>query len=168
MTYYDEIASGYDALHKEEQLKKLHVIHDHIDFCAGETLLDVGCGTGFSLDFFTGVVATGIDPAQKLVEQYAGEQKILVGGAESLPFKDSSFDVVISVTAIQNFTDLRAGLSEMFRCGTNRFALTLLKNSPKVDLVRVYIKELAQEKFAGDFSLFEEEHYQDVFFFIQN
>ncbi|MFP4523521.1 MAG: class I SAM-dependent methyltransferase [Candidatus Nanoarchaeia archaeon] len=167
MTYYDEIARGYDALHKEEQLKKLHIISNRLSLTQGETLLDVGCGTGFSLDFFSGVVTTGVDPAKKLVEQYTGKQKILVGCAESLPFDNSSFDVVISVTAIQNFSDLRQGLQEIFRCATNRFALTLLKNSSRVDQVRKILKELAQKKFLQGYSFVEEEHYQDIFFFIQ-
>ena len=46
MTYYDEIASGYEELHSEEQLAKIGLIKDHFRVTVKDKLLDVGCGTG--------------------------------------------------------------------------------------------------------------------------
>lgn len=132
--YYDDIASGYDELHKEEQLAKLAFIAGLGIIKPTDKLLDVGCGTGFSLDYFEVREAVGIDPAKKLVEQYGGEKKILVGRAEELPFEDGSFDVVISVTAVHNFMDIEKGLREMRRVGNSRFIFSILKGAiSKVD-----------------------------------
>lgn len=142
MNYYDAIAEGYNELHKEEQLKKLHVIFDSGIVDESDALLDVGCGTGFSLDFFAVQKAVGIDPSEKLVQQYRGAQEIHVGSAEELPFADNSFDCVISVTALQNFTDLRKGLQEIRRVGRNRFALTTLKRSKIVPELESLLKEI--------------------------
>ena len=142
MTYYDEIAAGYNELHKAEQLQKLSFIEDLDIIRPTDTLLDVGCGTGFSLDYFTVRKATGIDPAKQLIEQYDGRQRIMLGNAEDLPFEDESFDVVISVTAIQNFEHIRRGLEEIHRVGSGRWVLTFLKASNKADNILALIKEI--------------------------
>ena len=46
MSYYDEIATGYDALHKEEQLQKLLLMLDALEVSDADSVLDVGCGAG--------------------------------------------------------------------------------------------------------------------------
>ncbi len=142
MTYYDDIAGGYDNLHKKEQLAKLAVIK-RLDIIKPEdTLLDVGCGTGFSLDFFTVKDAVGIDPAKKLLALYEGTKKTIVATAEHLPFADDSFDVIISITAVQNFENIKKGLEEMLRVGKERFIITCLQSSPQVEKIESRIDKV--------------------------
>lgn len=129
--YYNQIAEGYDELHKEEQLKKLSVIKYSGIIHSTDLLLDVGCGTGFSLDYFVVKQSVGVEPAAKLLEQYKGVSQTIVGCAEKLPFSDNQFDVVISLTAIQNFSNVKQGLEEIRRVGKDRFALTFLKKLSK-------------------------------------
>lgn len=165
MNYYDEIAKGYDSLHKEEQLKKLSIIKSRNIVKKSDSLLDVGCGTGFSLDYFDIKEAVGIDPSQKLISQYkyydGANKKILKGIAEELPFKNNSFDIVISVTAIQNFDDITKALNEIKRVGKERFVLTVLKKSSKL----IKFRELISVLFCD--SLIEEiEEEKDIIFFI--
>ncbi len=145
MTYYDEIAKTYNELHKEEQMKKLKIILDEDLISSSDKLLDVGCGTGFSLDYFDVIESVGIDPAEKLIEQYAGKNKALVGCAENLPFENDFFDVVISITAIQNFEDIQKGLKEIKRVGKNKFGLTFLKRSIKSQLIEKLIRKTFSE-----------------------
>ena len=130
--YYDGIASGYDALYGEEQqiklqaIKRLLVNHN----IQGKTLLDVGCGTGISSDYFVdnfNCNVTGIDPSKGLIKQNnANKSQLIVGGAERLPFDNESFDVVVSVSAIQNFTNIKKGLAEITRVGKDLFVLTFM------------------------------------------
>ncbi|MFP4118565.1 MAG: class I SAM-dependent methyltransferase [Candidatus Woesearchaeota archaeon] len=162
MDYYDSIASGYDELHKEEQLKKIALIDKAEIVTESDRLLDVGCGTGFSLDHFPVKEAVGIDPSQGLISQYEGEQKIMQGYAENLPFDDHSFDVVISLTAIQNFDDIEKGLLEMKRVGKDRFALTILKRSPSTNLTRAFVKEIFE-----DYTVEELDEEKDIIFLIR-
>ena len=142
MTYYDEIAEGYDELHKEEQLKKLEIIKKHISVDSDESLLDVGCGSGISTLYFK-CNATGVDPSEHLIElaKSKGGAKFIVGSAENLSFSDNSFDFVISITAIQNFNDLEKGLSEIKRVGKKLFVISVLKKSSKLDKIQNLIEQ---------------------------
>ncbi|MBU1976133.1 MAG: class I SAM-dependent methyltransferase [Nanoarchaeota archaeon] len=133
MTYYDEIADGYDDLHKEEQEKKLVLIKKLISPSKNDLLLDVGCGSGISTRFWD-CDRVGIDPSQKLIEiaiDKDGKGRYLVGSAESMPFKNCEFDFVISVSAIHNFKDYVKGLQEMHRVGKGTFVFSVLKKSAK-------------------------------------
>lgn len=147
MGYYDSISSGYEELHLEEQKKKLAIIKGMIKGLLGSSikkgslLLDVGCGTGITSDFSgfgRDVTVFGIDPAMKLLEKAKARKKPdypVCAEAEHIPFKDRCFDIIVSVTAIQNFHDIAAGLDEIKRVGKEGreciFALSFLKRSQK-------------------------------------
>ncbi len=151
--YYDGIAKGYDELHGEEQLKKLELIGREIhtdskfkDFIKPSyTFLDVGCGTGISTGFFKAKDKFGADPSKELIQIAIKNYptcEFKVAGAENLPYLDKQFDVILSLTAIQNFEDLDKGLDEIRRvCKKNgHFILTFLKKSPKHTKIDVSIR----------------------------
>ncbi len=141
--YYDTIAPAYDELHLEEQTKKLEIIKKELQITKETKLLDVGCGSGISSQFECDV--TGIDPSEELVklaEKRIPSAQFMVENAESLPFEDKSFDTVISLTAIQNFSDIRKGLEEIKRVGKKQFALSFLKKSEKAEEIEKLIKEI--------------------------
>ncbi len=79
---------------------------DRLDIAPGTSLLDVACGAGqLTLPAARhGIKVTGLDLAANLVEQAKTKAKsegldieVLEGDAEALPFKDASFDVVMSL-----------------------------------------------------------------------
>ena len=151
MIYYDEIAEGYEELHREEQEKKIACIQKELlslgwKIGKKETVLDVGCGTGITTVPWPGK-KTGIDPAKKLLakakENYP-QIRFEKGEAEHLPFKDASFDWVFSVTTLQNFHDVDAALNEMKRIGKQYFVLSFLKKSPKGEEMSASIKKKFQ------------------------
>lgn len=139
MTYYDSIASGYEELHKEEQLKKIAIIKKHIPFHEKWTVLDVGCGPYFA-DFHGTVI--GIDPARKLLEIAKKKIPVVQGVAERLPFRDNAFMAVVTITAVQNFDDIEKGLNEIKRVAKEYIIISALKNSPKIALVEEFISQL--------------------------
>lgn len=141
MNYYNAISKGYSKLHGEEQQKKAAIIAGKLELCKADTLLDVGCGNGSYLKLFKCQV-TGIDPSEKLIKQYKGKHKFICGCAEKLPFENNSFDVVISLTAIHNFNDVRKGMEEMERVGRSRFVFSVLKRSTKLQEIEALIKDL--------------------------
>lgn len=139
MNYYDATARNYNELHGEEQLAKLKLIAEYIKVKKSTKLLDVGCGSGLSAKVFKCRI-TGIDPSEKLLKQCPF--KTIKAGAESIPFPDHSFDVVIAVTSIHNFTDIEKGLKEIKRVGRDCFALTVLKKSRNKELILKLINNL--------------------------
>lgn len=153
--YYNEISKGYDQLHGVEQEKKLNEVYDYLETNSLlkniKTILDVGCGTGISSDFFAkkGFQVTGIDPAIELINQnkYEGTlSKLIQAFAENLPFKENEFDLVISFTAIQNFSDLKKGLSEIKRVGKTILVLTVLNNVKEIKKIEQNINEVFDVK----------------------
>ncbi|NJL44096.1 MAG: methyltransferase domain-containing protein [Nitrosarchaeum sp.] len=129
-TYYDTLATGYDALHKDEQVAKIHCILQHTRLTPDQTLLDVGCGTAFSFNYFP-CQCHGAEPSPGLIAQSAHKQRITRAYGEHLPFPDASFDVVTCITALHNFQNPLAGLHEMRRVGKTLWIFSLLKRSPK-------------------------------------
>lgn len=134
MEYYNKIAKGYNELHKEEQLKKIKIIKQNIKI--KQPVLDIGAGTGISSEPFK---AIALDPAINMLKQYKGKK--VVGKAENLPFKDNTFNTIISVTALHH-TNIKKALKEIKRVATKdaQIAITILKKS-KIKLPYKKIEE---------------------------
>mgnify|MGYP001595205110 CR=1 FL=1 len=126
---YNHIAKSYNEMHKEEQIKKLEIIKQNIKIIP--PLLDVGCGTGISTNHFS-VVSIGIDNSKEMLKQ-SKEGNLIYGNAENLPFKDKTFNTIISVTSFHNFKNIEKALLEIKRVSkNNNIAITFLKKSRKL------------------------------------
>ena len=101
----------------------------------GDTLLDVGCGTGWFTRRFAekGLLATGLDPNPDWLAfaQIKGPPAIrwIVGDARALPFPDRSFDRVVSVAALCFVEDERQAVAEIVRVTRRRFAIGWLNRT---------------------------------------
>lgn len=99
---------------------------------SGDTVLDVGCGTGW----FTrrvagdGAQVVGLDrDAEALAfagRHSAGCVSYVHGDATVLPFADAAFDAVLSVTALCFVDQWPRALAEIVRTSRRRFVLGLL------------------------------------------
>ncbi len=144
MNYYNSIAKGYGELYKEEQLQKLSIIKNNVKISKNAKILDVGCGTGISSDFDCFVV--GLDPSIELISQSNNSAKLLAI-AEYLPFKNNSFDYVISLTAIHNFIHINKSINEMKRVCSEKIIISVLNKSGKFNFIKKLIeKNLKVEK----------------------
>lgn len=154
MTYYDEIAAGYEQLHGEEQKEKARIIAENLVIKPTDTLLDVGCGTASYLSIFK-CKKTGIDPSKELLKQ--AKIPVIQGKAEALPFPDNSFDIVISLTAIHH-AEAKKAVAEMFRVAKRDVAISVLKKAANFKAIEAEISKFKVVK------RIEEAH--DVIFFI--
>ena len=97
-----------------------------LGLCPGDGVLDVACGTGnFSRDFGRSVGAAGlvvgIDVSQTMLARAVEDTRAsgvanvayVRGGAEELPFVDSSFDAVCCFAAFHLFRDPWRALDSM-------------------------------------------------------
>lgn len=113
---YDRRWSFYIEATVRETLRRLELHR-------GESLLDVGCGTGVLLEAISASVPdaklAGVDPSPEMLElarNRLGEGVLLKQShAESLPFADQAFDVVVSTNAFHYFRDPVGALKEMAR-----------------------------------------------------
>lgn len=140
MNFYKLTAKGYNDLYGEEQEIKHRIIKENLEIKQTDLLLDVGCSTGH--DFNCSVI--GIDPSMELLLQNNPLDHIdnkILARAESIPFKDNTFDKVISVTSMHNFDDIEKGITEIKRVGKDNFAFSILKTSNKFDLIENKIKK---------------------------
>ena len=142
---YNEIAQGYDRLYKEEQLDKLKVISKY--FKPKSLMLDLGCGTGIAMDYFD-VDSVGIDPSLELLK--LGKGKRVCCNAEQLPFKDDSFNSLISLTAVHHM-NIDLMIKEGKRVCKGDVCFTVLKKSKNAQeivdkLVAAFDLRIIEEK----------------------
>jgi len=93
----------------------------------GESILDVGCGTGIIARHVAPrvgssgkVIGLDVNPNMLTIARAAADREDLViewreGRAENLPFPDNHFDLVLSQFSLMFFTDRPAALAEIHR-----------------------------------------------------
>jgi len=144
MDYYSSISKGYNKFHKEEQLKKVKIILRYIK--KTDKVLDVGCGTAFYRKYIKNY--TGIDNSPGMLPK-----DCILADAEKLPFKDKSFDIVISITALHNVKNPEKAIKEIKRVTKGKIAISILKRSKKFKKIKTILnkyfknlKEIEEEK----------------------
>ncbi len=101
----------------------------------GETLLDVGCGTGWFTRRFAagGLLATGLDPNPEWLAYARAHSGLgtyrVDGDARRLPFADNSFDCVMSIAALCFIPEERQAVAEIVRVARRRFAIGWLNRA---------------------------------------
>jgi len=111
------------------------LLRSGLQLCAGESLLDVGCGTGS----FTrraaaeGACVVGLDldeAALRFARRHSTETvQFVQGNAINLPFDDRAFDAAVSVTALCFVPQWPNAIAEIVRVSRRRFALGLLNRN---------------------------------------
>ena len=109
-----------------------------LDPVAGESVLDIGCGTGASIAplMEKGLDVTGIDPSPYMLDilstTMGNRVSLYRGFAEDLPFDDNSFNHACLFTCLEFVDNPKKALAEAFRVAKdrvfigflNRYALT--------------------------------------------
>lgn len=101
-----------------------------------DTLLDVGCGTGWFTRRFAhewGWNVTGLDADPERLayaRAHRRNERYMEGDARALPFADDSFDVAVSFAALCFIDDWQGALREMVRVARRRVVVgTINRNS---------------------------------------
>jgi ubiquinone/menaquinone biosynthesis C-methylase UbiE len=88
----------------------------------GEMILDAGCGTGvFTRDIISGgsqVIGLDISfPMLRRAREKSGGVRFqpIWGDISTLPFREESFDKVVSITALEFIAEAKSAVAELFR-----------------------------------------------------
>jgi len=99
----------------------------------GESLLDVGCGTGYftrALGSSISGQVVGVDINPEWVEyarrQSTGKPSYEIADARALPYANGSFDLVVSIAALCFIDDELAAAREICRVARRRFVVGFL------------------------------------------
>ncbi len=98
----------------------------------GETVLDIGCGTGLALGRLMkhGLDGTGIDPSIYMLDiakRHTGHcANFHHGSAEDLPFEDNSFNHAIFMTSLEFVEDPQRALAEACRVAKDKLFIGTL------------------------------------------
>lgn len=116
---YNSTSQFYDSRYQEIQEQKFQAVLKEIeDF---DRLIDLGCGTGMFLERLapnnelTLGVDFSIDMLNRAKERLAEFSKLVLADIDNLPFRENSFDLVVSITLLQNMPHPERTISEIAR-----------------------------------------------------
>lgn len=121
---FDKQAKEYDNAMYGEHARKLYpALLEVICHSYGNTVLDIGCGTGALLkqvyDEDHRRILYGIDISTKMVqkskERMQDKATIIEGDSEHLPFKDNTFDIVYCNDSFHHYPNPDKVLEQMQR-----------------------------------------------------
>jgi 2-polyprenyl-3-methyl-5-hydroxy-6-metoxy-1,4-benzoquinol methylase len=122
--FYDSISDIWaKKINNSETNKRIKVIFNELlskKDINNKKFLEVGCGLGYFSNkaYKLGANVTGIDIGPKLVsinKKLTPRGKFFVSSASKLPFKDQTFDVVLSTEVIEHVENQKTALREMSR-----------------------------------------------------
>ncbi len=147
---HQQLAETFDAWAQAGRHKGMELEHGDVvgqvlarmDLQAGESVLDLGCGSGWATRLIAqakpGVSAIGVDISPAMIAQAEKEHRLTIRARyevapfESLPFGMGKFDRAFSMEALYYATDLPKCLREIAR---------VLKPRGRADVVLDYYAE---------------------------
>jgi ubiquinone/menaquinone biosynthesis C-methylase UbiE len=122
MLFYENFANEFDSVvNMYDTRRRLEVFFCELltDDLEGKKLLDAGSGTGWfsAVAVKRKAVVTSLDVGPELLKQVAKKCKstLVVGSILDLPFKNNSFDYIVSSEVIEHVPDPKKAITELFR-----------------------------------------------------
>ena len=140
-------AVSYDAWFDQARNKycldlEIKLMMDLLSPEKGQRILDIGCGTGISLEplLDKGLNLTGLDPSLYMLDlaskRLGSRVDLHRGSAEDLPFDDNAFDTALLFTSLE-FTDRPAkAIEEACRVAKDTVILCVLNRYAPLNMAR--------------------------------
>jgi ubiquinone/menaquinone biosynthesis C-methylase UbiE len=140
--------------HSKKVIERAERLLKHIDIKPGHDLLEIGCGSGpvsnhISKKYMAKVVGTDVDEDQiTLARNNSKDLKnvtFMVSDATDLPFKNKSFDIVLSINVlhhISNWMDALKEINRVLRNGGYLVLAELLFTKWSQGIGRLYSKQV--------------------------
>ena len=147
MEFNADVASKYDEWYRRGEGRYADALEKElfqrlVQPRRGQSLLEVGCGTGHNLEFFQrlGLDVTGIDPSEPMLQiaarRLGSGARLLLGQANGLEFDDNSFDIVALVTLLEFIPDLAGALKEAARVAREKIYIGVLNKASILGIAR--------------------------------
>jgi ubiquinone/menaquinone biosynthesis C-methylase UbiE len=156
---YNSTSSFYDDRYRNIQNEKFELHFKTTDVNC-KTLLDAGCGTGLLFEYISRLNDkslgrtlryVGIDISGKMLNHFSNKTKkirnkintnLILGDIENLPLRKDKFNLIFSITSLQNLHDLKKGLKEIIRVGKENagLKLSILRKQLKLQEVITFLK----------------------------
>ena len=155
---YNSTSSFYDNRYSKIQKEKYKILFRNCNLNY-KTILDAGCGTGLLIEYVFNlnidnikkkVKYIGIDISWKMLMNFCNKSKkkdneeinLILGDVENLPLRPDSFNLIFSITSLQNLLVIKKGLGELIRVGKkdSLLKLSILRKQLQIDDLVAYLK----------------------------
>jgi ubiquinone/menaquinone biosynthesis C-methylase UbiE len=133
--YFNQLAGKWDRMTLEETRSRLPQMIDYLAIKPGDTILDVGGGTGILLPLLYNAAGdsgkiVSLDIAEEMLKQardngYPNSIYYIHADVAAIPLSGESFDLVICYSCFPHFPDKLKALAEIARVLRNRGRLVI-------------------------------------------
>lgn len=146
-TAFKDIAASYDAWYESPEGRYVDAQENELFLRLvkpekGQTILELGCGTGHNLLFFQrlGLEVAGLEPSGEMLSiartRCSAGANLCPGDACAVDYPDNAFDIVAIITALEFMNDPEAALKEAFRTSKKVVYLGLLNSASLIGIGR--------------------------------
>jgi len=146
--FFDSLADGWDLDSTAEDLERLSHVIDQVNIAPGLTVCDLGCGTGVLFDLLRRRVGengyiVGVDFAPRLAHKARRNFPfhnigVVEADACCLPFRENTFDVIISYSAFPHFARQDETIHRANHILKREGRLVILHLSGRDELARIH------------------------------
>jgi ubiquinone/menaquinone biosynthesis C-methylase UbiE len=124
-----------------------------LELGAGQRICDIGCGDGYWTSRLAGhgQHPVGVDVDTQALARarsfYGGQVRFVAASAERLPFGERVFDKVVSLSALQHFSDDYTALREIHRVLRRNGLLCMSMDSLSLESIPSHFKEIQARRY---------------------
>jgi ubiquinone/menaquinone biosynthesis C-methylase UbiE len=120
---YARLAPDYDRRWSAYVEATLQATLSRLEVHSGDRVLDLGCGTGALIQHLLALAPEaklfGLDPSEEMLniaqQKLPDSIQLKIGSAESIPFPNDCFDVLVSTSSFHYFRNPDRAIQEMQR-----------------------------------------------------
>jgi ubiquinone/menaquinone biosynthesis C-methylase UbiE len=135
------------------ELKRFKKIKDLLKLGSSDNLLDLGCGSGYLLNQAACKRGVGVDISDLMAKtawencKDNGKKFIVQSDAENLPFKNRSFNKIVSTEVIEHILHPQVLLKEIERVSKNDTVIVItIPNEKYINLIKNLLFSLRVDK----------------------